>query len=95
MSQQTKISETQTFKQYNHNYMSLDGELYEIAICGYGNKLSEVFLIHQVLPRTSSSSEYDVSSKMRYSSIKDYPQFVKLALEAAKRLEATINMELN
>ena len=53
MSQLNKqIVQTDTFKRYNHEKLQFGEESYEVGICGYGNKLSEVQMFYQVIPRT-------------------------------------------
>ena len=95
MSQLNKeIVQTETFKKYNHEKLSFGEEYYEVAICGYGNKLSEVHMSYQVIPRTPSASEYDVNSKMSFYDVIDKPIFVKQALARAKLIELSLNNEL-
>ena len=61
-----KIVQTETFKKYNHTRFQFGEEFFEIAICGYGNKLSEIQMFYQVIPRIKMVDDYDVNSKMSF-----------------------------
>ena len=56
----------------------------KVAICGYGNNLSEVQMFYQVIPRSKMVDDYDVNSKMSFEQIEveDKPLFVKQAWAA-------------
>jgi hypothetical protein len=90
-----QIVQTETFKKYNHQKLVFGEEFFEVAICGYGNNLSEVQLFYQVIPRTKMIDDYDVNSKMSFEQVEDKPLFVKQALGAAKVMEMTLNKELS
>ena len=55
-----------------------------MAICSYGNNLSEVQMFYQVIPRSKMVDDYDVNSKMSFEQIEveDKPLFVKQAWAA-------------
>jgi hypothetical protein len=90
-----QIVQTETFKKYQHEKLQFGDSYYEVAICGYGNKLSEVQMLYQVIPRTPSASDYDVNSKMSFYDVIDKPIHVKQALATSKVIEISLNKELS
>jgi len=92
-----EIVETETFKKYNHEKLPFGESYYEVQIFDYGDNLSEVKMIYQVIPTSRSKkmiNDYNVTSKMSFQRVEDKPLFVKQALAAAKIIEASLNKEL-